>query len=82
MWENVFLLCVWAFTFAFVPFTNIYFYCRRINRYTGNMYEYSNFVDKYAIRRKLYPELYEDDEEQSDAQAENEQSDDDSVIDN
>jgi hypothetical protein len=46
------------------------------------MYEYSNFVDKYAIRRKLYPELYEDDEEESDAQTEDEQSNDDSVIDN
>ena len=37
-------------------------YFRGLNLLTGNRYDYSKFVDKYAIRRKLYPELYEDEE--------------------
>lgn len=38
-------------------------YFRGFNLLTGNKYDYSKFVDKYAIRRKLYPELYQDEDE-------------------
>jgi hypothetical protein len=32
----------------------------------GDTYDYSKIVDKYAIRRKIYPELYEDEDEEED----------------
>lgn len=56
------LMFMWGITFMFVPFINICLFSRRTNRYTGNMYDYSRIVDKYAIRKKLYPELYEDED--------------------
>lgn len=46
-------------------YIHMWFWFKKMNFAVGNMFDYSKFVDKYAIRKKLYPELYEDEEEES-----------------
>lgn len=41
-----------------------YYRIRLINKWGGVFCDYRIIVDKYAARRKLYPELYEDEDEE------------------
>ena len=58
---------IFAFMIPIVPYlfiTHMWFWMKRIGNTNGRMYDYSKFVDKYAIRRKIYPELNEDEDEE------------------
>ena len=42
-----------------------------MDKYRGDLYKYSKIVDKYAIRKKLYPELYDEETEETGDGSEN-----------
>lgn len=51
------------FLLLFFFFSPLMFRIYLIDKYRGIFCDYSKVVDRYAVRRKLYPELYEDDED-------------------
>lgn len=56
--HNSILIFLWGLMLIFNAFTPMFFNCHRINRSTGNMYDYSRFIDRIEARKKLYPERY------------------------
>ena len=60
---NVVLIVIIASMMFFLTFSPMTFIFCKSKYYFGDTYDYSRIVDKYAIRRKIYPELYEDEGE-------------------
>ena len=47
----------------YIVFTPIFIRVFSVNWRIGTILDYSKIDDKYAIRKKLYPELYQDENE-------------------
>ena len=61
---NVVLVTIICLIMLFLTFSPITFVMCKSKYMLGDTYDYSKIVDKYEIRRKIYPELYGDEEEE------------------